>query len=260
MKGTLSKANIKSIVDPLKAMSSVLDSHTDSVHIAYECEDDAVYIGAVNSTKSAYAMYKLDAPKVIVGYEPARSEIGIYEVQEFIRIIANYQNSFYKEDVKIDMSSDVKLNITCGKDSTEYYTASLHTIEKGKRALKTDKLSTATTFTLSGDELDKLRKNIDVFSELDAVRIVGKAGETELSCKLYSTQTSVKTSSNTVISVNEIAEDVNIIFPKKELKGLLACNSTFDVTLYNGKRSLGGFVYSKDNYEMKFYIAPISDE
>jgi hypothetical protein len=261
MKGTLSKDSIKSIVDPLKAMSSVLDSQTDAVHVIYECEEDAVYIGAVNAAKSAYAMYKLDADKAIDNYTPIKEEIGIWDVQEFIRVIGNYQNSFYKDDVKIDMGkSDVKMNIKCGKDSTEYYTSQLHLIEKGKRALKTDKLTSAVTFTLEGDELDKLRKNIDVFSTLDAVRITGKAGGTELTCKLYATQSSVKTSSNTGIEVDAITEDINIVFPKKEFKGLLACNSKFDITLYVGKKNLGGFSYERDNYEMKFYIAPITEE
>jgi hypothetical protein len=259
MKGTIDKKNIKSIVDPLKAMSSVLDSQTDSVHVVYECEDDAVYIGAVNAPKTAYAMYKLDAQKAIENYKPAMEEIGIWDVQEFIRVIGNYQNSFYKDNVDIDVG-EIKLNIQCGKDSTEYYTSQLHLIEKGKRALKTSALNSAVSFTLEGDELDKLRKNIDVFSELDAVKITGKAGSSELSFKLHAQQTSVKTSSTTVVNVDEIAEDINITFPKKELKGLLACNSTFEVTLYTGKKNLGGFSYDKDNYEMKFYIAPISED
>lgn len=260
MKGTISKTNIKSIVDPLKAMSSVLDSQTDSVHVVYECEDDAVYIGAVNATKTAYAMYKLDAPNAIENYLPAKEEIGIWDVQEFIRVVGNYQNSFYKDNVDIDLINETQLNIQCGKDCTEYYTSQLHLIEKGKRALKTEKLTSAVSFTLEGDELDKLRKNIDVFSELDAVRITGKEGSSELSFKLFAQQTSVKTSSNTVVSVDEISEDIDITFPKKELRGLLACNSAFNVTLYTGKKNLGGFSYDKDNYEMKFYIAPISED
>jgi hypothetical protein len=259
MKGTIEKINIKSIVDPLKAMSSVLDSQTDSVHVVYECEDDAVYVGAVNAPKTAYAMYKLDAPKAIEDYEPVKDQIGIWDVQEFIRVLGNYQNSFYKDNVDID-TSDVKLNIQCGKDSTEYYTSQLHLIEKGKRVLKTNALNSAVTFTLEGDELDKLRKNIDVFSELDAVSITGKEGESELSFKLHAQQTAVKTSSTTVVGVDEISEDINIMFPKKELKGLLACNNTFEVTLYTGKKNLGGFSYDKDNYEMKFYIAPITED
>lgn len=258
MKGTLDKNSIKSLVEPLKAMSSVLDTQQDGVHVVLESENESIHIGAVNATKTAYAMYELDAKKAIDGYAPAKDEIGIWDVQEFIRVLGNYQNSFYKSNVDIDMVDDVKLNIKCGKDNTQYYTSQLHLIEKGKRALRTDKLNTAVTFTLGGDELAKLRKNMDVFSDLDAVRITGKKGDAELTFRLHAQATSVKTTSNSVVTVDEVTDDIDIVFSTKELKGLLSCNTSFDVTLYTGPKNIGGFCYNKDNYDMKFYLAPMS--
>jgi hypothetical protein len=258
MKGTYSKKAIGSVVDPLKAISNVFNN--TAVHVVYEMEDETVHISTTNEKKSVYAMYELDAKEAIEGYEPATKEIGIWDVKQFVNILGKYDNDIYTEDVKIDCE-DKKLVISCGDEITDYYLSQLHLFDGSRsahRKLKTDSLTEAANFELTGVDLKKLLTNINVFEDQNEITIIGKEGE-GVTVRLSSSQGTVSNKNELKFPNIEVKANFSQKFPKSDFKGLLVCNGTFQITVYTGKKDVVNAYYEKDNYKLNFYLSPLVD-
>ena len=81
MKGVYSKEAIHSVVESLKAMSSVF---SNDVHVVYESEEDAIYIGVANSRKSIRALFKLNTSDLINNYQATVKDIGLWDAKQFV--------------------------------------------------------------------------------------------------------------------------------------------------------------------------------
>lgn len=256
MKGVYSKKAISNIVDPLKAISNVFNN--TSVHVVYEMEDDSIHISTMNQKKSVYAMYELDASKTIKDYDPKSKEIGIWDVKQFINIFGKYNSDIYEGDVTVDCE-DKKLVISCGDEMTDYYLSQLHLFEGSRsktRKLKTESLTEAAKFELSGVELKRLLTNINVFEDQDEITLSGKKGK-GVTVRLSSSQGTVFNKNEMKLADIEVKEDFSQKFPKNDFKGLLVCNGSFDLSVYTGKKEVVNASYQKDDYTMNFYFSPL---
>jgi hypothetical protein len=258
MKGVYSKEAIRSIVEPLRAISSVFSNI--SVHVVYEMEDETIHISTMNQKKSVFAMYELKAKKIIENYQPLIKEIGIWDVKQFVNILGKYENDIYANDVTIDCQKE-KLVISCGNETTDYYLSQLHLFEdsKGKaRKLKTDVLTEAAKFELAGVDLKKVLANINVFDDQNQLTLVGVKGKGVI-VRLTSESGSVFNKNEMTLADVEVKEDFTLKYQKADFKGLLVCNNKFNFTVYTGKKQIVNATYEKDNYTMNFYFAPLVD-
>jgi len=255
MKGVYTKTAIQSVVEPLKAMSSVFNNE---VHVVYENEDDAMYIGVMNSTKSIRAMFKLNVAGLIDQYGASVAEVGIWDVKQFINVFGKYQNDIYSEDVTVE-SGDRKLVIKCGKERTDYYTSSLNLFDSIRlkvRKFKTDKLTEACSFRLQGVTLKKILTNISVFSQQDKISFSGEKGKNEVMVELSCTGGGAFNKNTFVLEDVEVKETFKFVYPKSDIKGLLTCNDYFDLNIFVGAKEMMQASYSKNNYDMNFYFSP----
>jgi len=258
MKGVYSKRAICSVVEPLKAISNVFNN--TSVHVVYEMEDDTIHISTMNEKKSVYAMYELDAKNAIDSYEPATKEIGIWDVKQFVNILGKYDNDIYSEEVKVECE-DKKLVISCGDETTDYYLSQLHLFESSRsknRRLKTDSLTEAAVFEMSGVDLKRLLTNINVFDDQNELTLSGKKGEGVV-VRLSSSQGTVYNKNEMKFPDIEVKEDFVQKFPKSDFKGLLVCNGSFKFSVFTGKKEVVNAYYEKDDYKLNFYFAPLAD-
>jgi hypothetical protein len=258
MKGIYDKAAIRSVVEPLKAISSVFSN--TPVHVVYENSEDTMFISVVKKPK-IYAIYELKAKEVIRDYEPCSAEVGIWDVNQFINILGKYENDVYVDDVIIECA-DNKLVLSCGNEETDYYTAQLHLFDdsRGKiRRLKTESLTEACKFNLSGAELKKLKMNISVFDIQDEVTFFGKKGQNSITARLSSSGGNVFNKNESKLNNVPVTADFNLKFLKQDIKGLLSCNDTFDFGVYVGQKNIISASYAKNAYTMNFYFAPIAE-
>jgi hypothetical protein len=258
MKGKLKdKKAIASILDPLKALSEVLGSNNDCVHVVYECNDNMVSIRATDSEKSNFAMYDLKADEVFDGYTQVSNEIGIWNVPEFINILNLYN------DIDLDFTeTDNQVNKfiinseMTGK--TEYYASHVNLISKGHKRLKTESMENPVSFTLKSDKLTQLKSAFGVFVDLDIVELSGTEGSNTIDVNIRKSDGGKKDNFTTKIHDIEVKKSFKINLPKTDLKSLLNCNNTFDVNIFILKdRGIAEFKYERDHYTMKFYIVPI---
>jgi hypothetical protein len=261
MKGVYSKKAIASVVDPLKAILNVFNN--TSVHVVYESESKSIHISVVNQKKSVYAMYELKADEIIEDYEAPRTEIGIWEVNQFVNILGKYIDDVYADQVIIDFDEKQqnKMIITCGDETTEYFLAQLHLFNDTRckaRKLKTDTLTKACEFELSGVDLKKLTTNINVFDEQDEITLIGSKDE-GVKVRLSSSSGTVFSKNESKLREVEVEDEFELKFPKADFKGLLKCNGSFDFTVYTGKKQIVNANYERDNYKMDFYFAPLAD-
>jgi len=258
MKGVYSKEAIHSVVESLKAMSSVF---SNDVHVVYESEEDAIYIGVANSRKSIRALFKLNTSDLINNYQATVKDIGLWDAKQFVNILGKYESDIYSDEVLVE-ADDRKLVITCGKEKTDYYTSPLHLfteIRLNQRRLKTENLTNACSFTLNGIDLKKLMTNINVFDDQDQITLKGVEGTKEVTVSLSSSSGSVYNRNDSVIEDVEVSTSFELRFPKTDIKGLLSCNDSFEITVFVGKKSVVEAAYSKNNYDMRFYFSPLSD-
>lgn len=258
MKGVYDKKAIRNVVEPLKAISNVFNN--TSVHVVYENNEDTMFISVVKA-KKIYAIYELKAKEVIKDYFPCQAEVGIWDVNQFINILGKYDNDIYTDDVTIDCSEN-KLTLSCGTEETDYYTAQLHLFDdvRGKvRRLKTESLTEACKFNLSGLELKRLKMNISVFDIQDEITVLGNKGDNHITVRLSSSSGTVFNKNESQIANVEVKEDFNLKFMKQDIKGLLSCNDSFDFNVYVGAKQIINASYAKDAYTMNFYFAPLKD-
>jgi len=258
MKGVYNKKAISCIVDPLKAISSVLNGK--GVHIVFENSDDSIFISIVNPMKSVYAMYELEASKVITDYEASIKEIAIWDVKNFIDILGKYQNEIYVEDVVIS-GDESPILITCAEETTDFHLSDISLLADSHcrfKRLKTETLTEACIFDMEGIQIKKLLNNISVYTDLDQLTLSGVEGTNEIKVKLASSSGSIYTKVHTKIENIEVKKDFEMDFPKDDIKGLLGCNDKLQFTVYIGKKNIIQATYSKDNYKMLFYFVPLS--
>jgi hypothetical protein len=254
MNGVYDKKAIRSIVKPLKDLSSVLNNN--AVHVVYENTEDKINFSIDN--KKVIAIYELNAKDVIKNYEPKMPEVGIYYVQPFINILGKYENDIYTDDVIINCDKN-KLDIDCGDEHSDYFLGDLYLFEgiraKFKR-LKTEKLTEACKFKLEGTTLKKFKMNISVFDTQDEITFVGKKGDNHITVRLSSSSGSVFNKNESKIPV-EVKEDFNLKYMKNDIKGLLSCNDSFDMTVFIGAKQLLNATYGDEHYTLNFFFSPL---
>jgi len=257
MKGIYTKSAIKNVVEPLKAISSVF---ANDVHVVYENEPDAMFIGVTNQNKTIRSLFKLNVSDLIGEYGIPATEIGIWDVKNFTDILGKYQSDIYTEDVTVDCDGK-KMTITCGKERTEYYTTELHLFDDirfKQRNFKSGSLDKACGFRLEGADLKKIITNINVFSTQNQIEFVGKKGDDFVTVKI-SSDSGVFNRNELIIENVNVDFDFKMRFPKTDFKGLFLCNDYFDFNIYTGRKSVVEALYSKNEYDMNFYFSPIDD-
>lgn len=259
MKGTYNKSAISAIIDPLKAISSVFGGK--EVHVVYENGENDMFVSAQNKKRSVRVMYELDVKEVIKDYSVAIPEAGIWDVKQFIDQFGKYSSDLYTEDVELDVI-DNRLVIKCDDETTNFYLGQLDLFKETRtsvRKLKTDSLTEACKFTLSGTQLKKLVTNIGVYYDLDQITFVGENGKNYMTVKLSSASSTLFNDFTLQIRDVEVKEDFNLKFMKEDFKGLLCCNDKFEFTVYTGPKSIVNVNYSRDHYDMRFYFSPLGD-
>ena len=255
MKGVYTKDAIRSIVEPLKAINDVFDSNV--AHVVYECGDDNMFISIQNPNGSVRAMWELNVDGVIGGYENTVSELGIYDIKQFMNIFGKYLMPIYEDEVTVECT-DKRVEITCGKEKSVYSASPLHlfTETRGKsRRLKVEALTEAAKFRLEGPAFQKLKTNINVFDTQDTLTLSGKKGGT-LKVTLKTADGSSTNVSESEIDGVDVQDDFSLNFKKEDIKGLFGCNDEFEIGVYTGAKQIISASYGKNNYEMRFYFAP----
>lgn len=258
MKGVLNKKAINSIVEPLKAISTVFENN---VHVVFENESKEIFVCVCNKSKGIYSICKLNAAEFIENFESTTNEIGIWDVKTFIDILAKYGNDIYTDNVNINCDGK-KLMISCGKENTDFYLGQLHLFQdyRTNRTLNMKKFTEACTFTLDGATLKKMIMNFGVFAEQDIFTLTGEKGANELTVTLSTHSSALFNRNRSVIDNVEIHESFDLNFQRATIKGLLSCNNSFEFTVFKGEPSIIQATYKKDNYDMKFYVTQISNK
>ena len=258
MKGIYTKKAIMNLVEPLKAISSVYSS---TVPIVYENDSETIFIGSIDENKSIFTFYNLKAKEIIQNYENPIKDIGINDVKQFIHILHKYCNNIYTDDVTIE-PIDNRLVITCGNETVEYYLTELTMIEQYRskvKRLKTELLTKACEFELSGSNLKKFIMNLGLFDGDDEeVNLSSNMKTNNITVKIHSSMSANQNKvSMNITDIGEIKAAFNVKFMKKVFEGLLGCNDKFNVIVYTGDKTILEVSYEKEFYNMKFYLIPL---
>jgi hypothetical protein len=260
MKGVYKKQAIRGIVDPLKTLSSVF--HPNPLRVVLETEEDGIYISTVDSNQSVFAMYKLNAPEVIEGYEPL-GDLPIWDVKQFMNIVGNYEDDIYAENLEISQAenSNGKLIFKCGQDESQFNLAQDHLLEPyrfGKRNLDTSKMTKAVGFKLEDVGLKKVLRNMGVFVDQDRFIIEGVKGNDYVKMIIASSSNANKNKNESRIEGVNVEEDFSMTFNKAEVKGMFSSHDSINIGVYVlGDRQILEAGYLESGYELNCYFNPI---
>lgn len=259
MKGIYDKTALHNLIEPLKAISDV---YSTAVPVVYECDDDGIFIGTIDENKSIFVFHNFKAKEFIKDYQNPIKEIGIHDVKQFIHILQKYCDKAYTEDVSIE-PIDNKLVINCGNETLEYYLTDLSMIGQFRskvRRMRSEILTKACEFELSGIDLKKLSSNVGIFNkDADEVSLSSNRKTNEIVVKIYSSMSANHNKvSMRIGGIGTISEAFDMRFKKEVFEGLLDCNDKFNIVIYTGNKNIIEVTYAKEAYDMKFYLVPLA--
>jgi hypothetical protein len=259
MKATLKgKSSIQSIVEPIESASKIYTGLGLDPAFVQEFDADSIHVCCVDEDNTIFVTYRLNTANIFDSYEVKKDKIGIYDTAQFTKLFKKYMK-FYNEDQKVSIDyEDGKYCLTYGQEKDIFHTCSITQVRRGNRGFDTSAMSCLAKFQLEGDNLSKILTNIGIYAQQTTVTFNGSAEGSHIQCLISSPDKEYQNYGSFYIEGIEIETDFTIRFAKNKIKGVLECNDKFDVALYSVKKGpcLGHFTYSKNDYDMNFYLAP----